>query len=142
MTKSADQIKPNYAPVYAAALYPKLAKICIANGWALAVHGSLARDFDVIAIPWVEKVTPPEQVVKLITENFAAEHIGEIGYREHGRTVYTLSIGFGECALDFSFMPTAESLASELATLQEHHPPEREDQQIRDRGRTQDLDRG
>lgn len=109
MVKTAEQVKPNYAPVYAAALYPKLARICIDHGYALAVHGSLARDFDVIAIPWVETPSAPETVVKAITGTFAAEHIGEIGHREHGRTVYTLSIGFGECQLDFSFMPVRSS---------------------------------
>lgn len=105
MSKAPEQIKPNYAPVYAAALYPKLARICIDHGYALAVHGSLARDFDVIAVPWVENPSSSEAVIKAITDTFAAEHIGEIGHREHGRTIYTLSIGFGECFLDFSFMP-------------------------------------
>lgn len=56
MSKTIDQIKPNYAPVYAAALYPEFAKIFQRHGYALAVHGSLARDFDIIGIPWAEKI--------------------------------------------------------------------------------------
>lgn len=35
---------PNYAPVYAAALYPDLAELFRSHGYALACHGSLARD--------------------------------------------------------------------------------------------------
>ena len=103
--KSADEVKPNNAPVYAAAMYPGLARICVDNGYALAVHGSLARDFDVIAIPWVDSPSEPEDVINTITEKFAVRRIGEIGHREHGRTVYSLSVGFGDCQLDFSFMP-------------------------------------
>lgn len=105
MPKTADQVKPNYGPVYAAALYPQLAKICIDHGYALAVHGSLARDFDVIAIPWMPKVSTPRMVLKDITSTFAVELIGKPGKKEHGRVAYTLSVGFGECAIDFSFMP-------------------------------------
>ena len=49
-------MKPaNRAAVYAAALYPDLAEIAREHGYALAVHGSLARDFDLIAVPWREK---------------------------------------------------------------------------------------
>jgi hypothetical protein len=31
--------------------------------------------------------------------------IGEPETKEHGRVVWTLSIGFGDCFLDLSFMP-------------------------------------
>ena len=63
MPKTPAQIKPNYSPVYAAALYPDLAAICISHGYALAVHGSLARDFDLIAVPWAAQTSPPELVL-------------------------------------------------------------------------------
>ena len=44
--KTVEQIKPTYAAVYAAALYPDLCKLFQKHGYALAVHGSLARDFE------------------------------------------------------------------------------------------------
>jgi len=111
--KQAHEVKPNYAPVYAAALYPKLAAIFVKHGYSLAVHGSLARDFDLVAIPWVERVSPKEQVVNEVISTFAVEHIGEIGHREHGRTVYTLSVGFGQCAIDLSFTPSHPDVKGE-----------------------------
>ena len=104
--KTSDQVKPTYAPVYAAALYPQLAQIFVKNGYALAVHGSLQRDLDLIAVPWV--ATPdatPEQIVKELTETFWIRTVGDSEVREHGRLVYTVSIGHGECAIDLSFMP-------------------------------------
>lgn len=96
---------PSYAPVYAAALYPELALCFRAHGYALATHGSLQRDFDLIAIPWVAQPSAPEDVVKQITTEWAIREIGEPTEKLHGRRVWTLSIGHGSCAIDLSFMP-------------------------------------
>lgn len=106
--KTAEQVKPNYGPVYAAALYPELAAIFVKNGWALAVHGSLARDFDLIAVPWIEEPATPDFVLAEVMEKFAVEYIGEPTDKPHGRISHTLSIGFGECAVDLSFTPIVE----------------------------------
>lgn len=94
----------NYAPVYAA-IYPGLAEVFRRHGYALAVHGSLARDFDLIAVPWVERPSRPFTVIEEIEAEFAIKRVGTIGNREHGRMVVSLSIGHGECALDLSFTP-------------------------------------
>lgn len=100
-------MKPaNYAPVYAAALYPQWAEIARQHGYALAVHGSLARDFDLICIPWADEPSEPQALVDAITSQFAAREVGgPPSAKPHGRMAYTLSIGFGECFADLSFMP-------------------------------------
>lgn len=104
---SVEKPPPSYAPVYAAALYPELAAIARDHGYALAVHGSLRRDFDLICIPWVREPSPPRDVVEAFVSRFAIREIGgEPTTKEHGRMAYTLAIGFGECAIDLSFMPT------------------------------------
>ena len=105
MPKEVGDIQPNYAPVYAAALYPKLAKIFQRHGYALAVHGSLARDFDLIAVPWGEKISSHHEVIKEITNDFAVHVIGAPNAKRHGRIAYLISVGFGECAIDLSFFP-------------------------------------
>lgn len=97
---------PSYAPVYAAALYPGLAVIARRHGYALAVHGSLQRDFDLIAIPWVDECSDPQKVVDEFCEDFCIRQIGRIGEKKHGRRAWTISIGHGVCSLDLSFMPT------------------------------------
>jgi len=100
-------MKPaNFAPIYVG-LYPELAEIARSHGYALAVHGSMARDFDLICIPWVKEPSSPETVVDDITSRFAITRNGapKPSIREHGRIVYTLIVSFGECFLDFSFMP-------------------------------------
>jgi hypothetical protein len=105
--KKTEEIQPNYAPIYAAALYPKLCKLFQKHGYALAIHGSLARDFDIIAVPWGEKLSSPDDIIKEMTERFVFRQIGEPDEKRYGRIAYTISIGFGECALDLSFFPSA-----------------------------------
>lgn len=100
--------KPNNGPVYAAAMYTGLAKIARKHGYALAAHGSLARDFDLLCIPWIEYPSSPEAVVEEITSTYAVGDLPDNpGIKLHGRKVWTLTIGFGECFLDLSFMPCA-----------------------------------
>ena len=104
--KDINQLKPNYAPVYCAAMYPSLCTVFQRNGYALAVHGSLARDFDLIAIPWTEQAKSPDDVIEDIkNDGFAIYVVGNMEIKPHGRKAYTLSVGFGECACDLSFMP-------------------------------------
>lgn len=105
--KEAHEIAPNFGPAYAAAMYPDLAKIFQKNGYALAVHGSLARDLDLIAVPWAAAITAPLKVIQEITDQFALRLVGDGEERNHGRTAYTLSCGFGECAVDLSFLQNA-----------------------------------
>ena len=99
-------MKPaNYAPVYCA-LYPKIAEIARTHGYALAVHGSMDRDFDVVCIPWTENPSEPKVVVDELTSKFALWNHGfNPGIKLHGRLVWTLTIGHGQCFIDLSFMP-------------------------------------
>ena len=103
--KTSDQLKPNYGPVYAAAMYPGLATIFHRHGYALACHGSLARDFDLIAVPWMDEVSDFDDVLKDVTTKYALRLVGKPELKKHGRVAYTLSCGFGDCALDLSFIP-------------------------------------
>jgi hypothetical protein len=43
-------------------LLPKLREIAKSNGYALALHGSVKRDMDVIAVPWIEDVSNPYEL--------------------------------------------------------------------------------
>lgn len=102
--KTKEEIKPNFAPVYAC-LYPELAKIFINNGYALAVHGSLVNDFDLIAVPWAKKVNKPITVLRQIIKKFAFTLIHtKPTIKNHGRIAYTISLKFGVARLDISFL--------------------------------------
>lgn len=103
---------PSFAPVYCA-LYPDLAKIARDHGYALCVHGSMQRDFDLVCVPWVKNPSPPTEVVNNITSEFYIITVGEPEIKEHGREVWTITIGFGECFLDLSFMPRYNNLSKD-----------------------------
>jgi hypothetical protein len=96
----------SYAPLYCA-IYPELAEIARKHGYALAIHGSLSRDFDLIAIPWTDDAAHPDAVIDEIVSSFAIKRVEGLVEREHGRLVQTVSVSFGECFLDLSFMPRA-----------------------------------
>lgn len=94
----------SYAPMYCA-MYPRLAEIVRAHGYALAVHGTLQRDMDLTCIPWAESPSDPASVVQSITSEYAVRVVGEPDTTWHGRERWTITVGFGECAIDLSFMP-------------------------------------
>lgn len=96
----------NYAPTYCA-IYPALAEIARTHGYALAIHGSLGRDFDLTCIPWADTPAEPEKVVNAMLAEFAFKLAGgPPSLKAHGRIVYTLAF-FAEWAVDLSFMPYA-----------------------------------
>ena len=61
---------PALVPVQLGAIYTDALVLARAtartHGYALAVHGSQMRDFDLIAVPWVEEASAPEMLVEAI----------------------------------------------------------------------------
>lgn len=56
------------SPVSLLACLPSMVAICEQHGYNLAVQGSMVRDYDLIAIAWTHKATPPEQMVTALAE--------------------------------------------------------------------------
>lgn len=104
-------MKPaNNAPVYAG-MYRELTEIARAHGYAMAVHGSMIRDFDLICIPWTHNPSTPHEVVTAFSKCFhLAGRIPEPTIKEHGRLAYSLNFSFADCYIDISFMPTKEGV--------------------------------
>lgn len=87
-------------------------------GYALAVHGTLKRDIDLIACPWIPEAVDPsslahalyEVVVEVndgaafIRENDPWHRSGCPGHKPHGRLVWTIHLGGGPY-IDLSVMP-------------------------------------
>ena len=94
----------NFAPVFAC-MYTELAEQARSSGWALAVHGTMGRDFDLVYVPWVRDPVEPKRVVSAACNWFAIEQVGEPSTSYHGRLIYTVKLAFTECFLDMSFMP-------------------------------------
>lgn len=95
--------KASYAPFYCG-MYPELAELSRSYGFAMSVHGSMQRDFDLVCIPWVAGCSKND-FLSAVTSEFSLELIGEPEVKYGGRECYTLKISYGECFIDLSFTP-------------------------------------
>lgn len=106
-----------YMPLIYATFYPGLCDIARKHGYALALHGSLMRDMDVCLIPWVDTVSPIEEVLEEMGCHYGFIRNDEGKYHDkptikpHGRVAYVIQTGIGY--LDISVMPTIKKEESE-----------------------------
>lgn len=92
-----------------ATLYPKLREVARQHGYALALHGSLVKDLDVVAVPWTEDAADPVTLAKALTtraHGFIPE--GGIAERLHGRIAVTIHLVGPAGYIDLSIMPLAQ----------------------------------
>lgn len=97
-------------------------------GYALGVHGTLKRDIDLIACPWVTEAVDARTLAEALLV-VAAEHnngtaylkphedngyfwSGCAGHKPHGRLVWTFQLGGGPY-IDLSVMPRASDCSGE-----------------------------
>lgn len=91
------------APAYVA-FYPILAEIAKRHGYSLAIHGSVSRDMDLIAVPWLTNCSKHdilvasikeyvEQVMVLMFPNSVTMEGPEI--KPFNRVAYSIQIGNG-----------------------------------------------
>lgn len=114
---------PSFAPLYAGALYPEMAVLFQQHGYALAVHGSLQRDLDLIAIPWVESPSAPEVVLEAIGKEWKIQGVHGPTKKLHGRTAYSVLIAFGSFFVDLSFMPILQEDKKNTLQLRSNYAP-------------------
>lgn len=100
---------PTFTPAYVA-LFPVLCEIAREHGYALAVHGSVARDYDLLAVPWTDEATNAETLMLALAKRCHLIY-GEFGTgiagpenKPHGRIAWSLLIGAG-AYIDLSVMP-------------------------------------
>lgn len=98
------------------AILPAIRTAARHKGYAVAVHGSLKRDIDLIAIAWTDQAIPADELVRAIQGAVGGVLgncvlMGEPGMKPHGRIAYTLiHPGFaGE--IDLSVIPPRDSRA-------------------------------
>ena len=98
MGKTKEQVRIDGKPVFYAVLYESMRKAALDCGYALALHGSMQSDMDLMAMPWDEDSKPVEVLVseinKCIGETVWAESNLQLREtRAHGRQIYTLFMG-------------------------------------------------
>jgi hypothetical protein len=105
-----------------ALLLPQLMRAGREVGYAIAVHGSMARDLDIVAVPWTEEAVNAERLIMHLlaavdgrlrngARNDAGEWIRTPGSEPkplpHGRLAWSLHVGHEGMYLDVSVMPLA-----------------------------------
>jgi hypothetical protein len=97
-----------------------LREVAREHGYALAVHGSLARDLDLLACPWIEHARPAEELaeslrkkLELCTGEKWYAHQNDPGAKPHGRLAWNFVPGCGGgMFVDLSIMPLAVTCAA------------------------------
>jgi hypothetical protein len=96
-------------------MFLPLTNIARSHGYALAVHGSLQSDMDVVAVPWTSEAAPADVLMEAVRRwacKTMAAMFGESTCvhgpeaKPHGRTAWTLCVG-GISIIDLSVMPLA-----------------------------------
>lgn len=107
---------PWSALIYSTIL-PKLQRVAREHGYALAIHGSMATDFDLLACPWTDGASDAETLVESLRETISgnipdeSEWSANPAKKPHGRLAWTIypSAELGEQRigpyLDVSVMP-------------------------------------
>lgn len=92
--KDREAVTTNGRAVFYAAMWEDLRNAALDKGWALALHGSLANDMDIMAMPWVKGASSPGEMIlalKCCFDNPKSITVHE-SEMPNNRVVYTLSI--------------------------------------------------
>ena len=113
------------AAVYAW-MIPALRRVAREHGYALGLHGSMARDLDLIAVPWVDNASSAEvlveAVMKAVDGRFAPEDLGferNPAPRPHGRKSWSIYFAGLMFYIDLAVMPVAARHANDVLPAKE-----------------------
>jgi hypothetical protein len=111
-------IREGRACVFAAVL-PALRAKARELGYALAIHGSMVRDLDLVAAPWVQEAADAQVLARALQDLLGGYYVGDSGsvyafqtlpaaLKPHGRMAFTLRFGGDRLVcVDLSVMPRA-----------------------------------
>ena len=93
-------------------MIPVITRIARRHGYAIGVHGSMSRDLDLIAVPWVDTANEPIELIDEICEAVGGvkHRLDDTGnifeQKPHGRFACNIIFTKGHHHfLDISFMP-------------------------------------
>ena len=92
--KSREHVVTNGRAVFYAAMWNDFRQAALDKGWALALHGSLANDMDIMAMPWTENAEPVLEMILALKKCFDNPRSIDVTETDmpNNRRVFTLSI--------------------------------------------------
>jgi hypothetical protein len=117
------------APVFAW-MMPALTQVARTHGYAIGLHGSMARDLDLIAVPWTAEAAPAEVLAEAIRsavdgkidtlahiapgDDPTADAIRENPQaKPHGRLAWSIYFSGRMFYIDLSVMPRISALSQQ-----------------------------
>lgn len=105
-----------------ALLIPSLMSAGREVGYAIAVHGSMDRDLDLVAVPWIDGAVSAERLImhlmakvdgrlrngarkKEDSDDWETAHASVPAEKPHGRRAWSIFVGRDGLYLDISVMP-------------------------------------
>lgn len=121
--KDKAEVKKEGKMVFYAVLYNSFRQAALDCGYALSLHGSMASDMDMIAVPWVADAKSPDELVAKISDCIDGtvwkdHHLMDREERINGRLCYTISI-MGDWQIDLSVMPIGQSAGYQMRIVNE-----------------------
>lgn len=106
MSKNRQAITCNGRASFYASMWEDIRKCAMDNGWAVALHGSLISDMDIMAMPWTEDAITFKDLIIKISSLFSGNLLADQwtishGEKPHNRVVATIPI-YGDFYLDIS----------------------------------------
>lgn len=95
----------------------KIRFVAMKLGYAIGKHGSWKRDFDLIAVPWVESVSDKDKLAEEIAQavdGFITDKSGEWTKKPHGRESIVIMLGGGRTYIDLSVIGVSNGMATRL----------------------------
>lgn len=97
--KDRKSVTCNGRAAFYASMWNDFRQAAMDCGWALGLHGSLASDMDIMAMPWVENATTADVMVQRLVDlfnfsEFWKENLISVDKtsKPNGRVVYTIPI--------------------------------------------------
>ncbi len=112
-------------------MIPHITSVARECGYAIGLHGSMNRDLDLIAVPWVDDAISADDLIEKIRESvdgyivpdgtrggkfdpisnsFVDAIVHNPSYKPHGRLAWNIHVSDGFC-IDISVMPIIWSTA-------------------------------
>lgn len=112
MAKNREAVTCNGRTAFYACMWEDIRQCAMDCGWAVSLHGSLASDMDIMAMPWVENAVSFKEMIDRVSKLFkdnelSSQYVITYNDKPHGRVVATIPI-WADFYLDISTINTAD----------------------------------
>ena len=112
MAKDRIAVTCNGRTAFYACMWEDIRQCAMDCGWAVSLHGSLASDMDIMAMPWVENAVSFKEMIDRVSKLFkdndmSSQYVITYNEKPHNRVVATIPI-WSDFYLDISTINTTD----------------------------------